>query len=137
MHQIGFGTKYEYSQLVGGIELPVELSMGGQSFSLRAKLDTGSTYCIFQREYAEALGLEVETGQFQRMSTATGYFDTYGHDVQISCLGHSTQATVYFISTPGVIRNVLGRIGWLDRHRVALIDHDLVCYLSDYNDANP
>jgi hypothetical protein len=117
-----------------GITLPVTLSAGAQSLAFKAKLDTGSSYCIFTRFVGEKLGLAIEAGMAQRISTATGTFMAYGHEVRLSVLGLDYDATVYFAEDPNFGRNVLGRQGWLDRVRLGLIDYDGKLYLSDYND---
>jgi len=48
---------------------------------LLAKLDTGSTYCVFNRSCADLLRLDLYSGISQRIRTATGAFQTYGHEV--------------------------------------------------------
>jgi hypothetical protein len=42
--------------------------------------------------------------------------------------------TVYFSEGFDFRRNVLGRIGWLDRHRLDLVDYDCSLYLNHYDD---
>jgi len=49
-----------------GIEVPTELRVGAQTVGLMARLDTGAAHCIFERRYAEELGLAVESGRAQR-----------------------------------------------------------------------
>ena len=100
---------------------------------MRAKIDTGSTYCIFQREHAEIMGIDVESGIPTQIDTATGSFRVFGHELDIDCLGITTSGFVYFAEMPNFSRNVLGRIGWLDQLRLALVHHDNVFYLSHYN----
>ena len=117
-----------------GIEVPVELHLADMSIRLTAKIDTGATYCFFQREYAEALELNVEAGQHQIVKTVNGEFLTFGHFVELSCIEQRTATMVYFYADRQLKRNVLGRNGWLNQHRLGLIDHDLLLYLSHYND---
>ena len=83
-----------------------------------ARLDTGAALCVFERGYAETLGLAVETGTPLRFSTAIGSFDAYGHMVTLETLGYSFDVTVYFAAEESFTRNVLGRRGWLDRVRL-------------------
>ena len=40
---------------------------------------------------------------------------------------------VYFFGDPMIEKNVLGRTGWLDRFRLALVHHDSKVYLAAYN----
>ena len=43
------------------ITFSIFLSSDSQTFvPVKVKLDTGSTFCVLQRQYAEALGIEVE-----------------------------------------------------------------------------
>ena len=124
-----FQSKHDYSRSVSGIEVPVGLKAGnGLSVRLLAKVDTGATNCIFQRDYAEQLGIDVESGERRTFRTAVGAFDAYGHTVTLSC------PVVYFAAPSGYSRNVVGRSGWLDRFRLGLVDHDLTLFLSHYDD---
>jgi hypothetical protein len=96
---------------------------------LLAKLDTGSTYCIFNRSYSTLLGLDLYSGISQRIRTATGVFQTYGHEVTVSVFDFEWQAFVYFAENDSLSLNVLGRLGFLDRLRVAVVDYDQQLYL--------
>lgn len=57
-----FETLSEYDPAAAGITVPIVLSLGPTRLDLWAKLDTGSTYCVFEREVGEGLGLKVESG---------------------------------------------------------------------------
>lgn len=48
-------------------------------------------------------------------------------------LGLEFSALVFFAQDPAFARNFLGRKGWLDRLRVAIIDYDRTLYLSTYD----
>lgn len=100
------------------------------------KLDTGASFCIFRRIYGELLGLTIESGQPETLSTPMGSFLAYGHDVTLVTLGLEFQTTVYFAADENFTRNVLGRQGWLDRVRLGLFDYEGKLLLSDYNDPN-
>jgi hypothetical protein len=41
-------------------------------------------------------------------------------------------AIVFFASDSAFNRNFLGRSGWLDRVRIAIIDYDRILFLSPY-----
>lgn len=43
-------------------------------------------------------------------------------------------ATVYFAADYSFRRDVVGRQGWLDRLRVAIIDYDTKFFISRYDD---
>jgi hypothetical protein len=40
---------------------------------------------------------------------------------------------VYFFADERINKNLLGRVGWLDRIRLGLIDHDGVLYVASYD----
>ena len=86
METISFRSTYSYEQSQAGIEIPIQLALDGREVRFLAKVDTGASFCIFQREYAEQLGIQVESGIYRRIGTATGGFDAYGHSVTLSCL---------------------------------------------------
>ena len=110
------------------------LRYGGRETDFLARLDTGASFCIFQRLHAETVGIAVESGVPTRVSTVTGSFLAYAHRVTLGALGVEVEATVYFAEDPAMPRDVLGQTGWLDRMRLGLIDHDRRLYLSHYDD---
>lgn len=127
-----FDTSHQYPEAVDGIDVPITLCIGRQSVELLAKLDTGAAHCIFERKYAEMLGMDVESGRIQRFRTIAGSFSAYEHEVTIQTLGSEFSATVFFAQDAAFNRNFLGRSGWLDRVRLAIIDYDRTLYLSPY-----
>lgn len=129
-----FAKFFQYDTTKPGITLPATLSFGGRTIDLKAKLDPGSTYCVFARFVGEKLGLTIEAGLPQRIGTMTGSFMAYGHEVRLSVLGLGYDSTVCFAEDPNFGRNFLGRQGWLDRIRLGLIDYDGKLFVSDYND---
>jgi hypothetical protein len=78
-HQLSFKLLYLYNTIESGITLEVVLGTDNKEQRVAAKLDTGASFCIFQREYAEALGLDVASGERISIGTATGTFIAYGH----------------------------------------------------------
>lgn len=133
-HLLEFAHRYSYA-LDEEITLPItlysDLFLPAEFF---AKLDTGSTLCVFERKYAELLQLDIESGHPQRIRTATGYFYAYGHEVTLCFLSFEWQTMVYFAESEAFDLNVVGRIGFLDQLRIALIDYDQVLYASRYED---
>ena len=131
---LSFLNQIFYDQALD-ISFPIFLSDDSQNFiPVIAKLDTGSTFWVFQRQYAEALGLQVDHGTPQRMRTATGSFLTYGHELVLSIEGMEWQATVYFAEDRYFPVNVVGCIGFLDHLRIGLVDYEQTFYLSPYDD---
>ena len=134
MHLIEFESLHSYRSEKDTIEVPVTLRSGEQTVSFPAQLDTGATYCIFERSYAETLGLSAESGTPLCFSTAMGSFDAYGHMLTLEALGYSFDVTVYFAAHETFRRNVLGRRGWIDHIRLGLIDYESKLYLSRYSE---
>ncbi len=128
---LNFDVEHDYSS-VEGISIPVTLHHGQDKVTFDADLDTGSTFCIFNRGHAETLGLSVESGEPTRFKTVTGSFDAYGHTLTLETLGYSFDVTVYFAAHENFTRNVLGRRGWLDQVRLGIIEYESKLYLSRY-----
>jgi hypothetical protein len=129
---LDFDTSHKYGEARDGIEVPITLSIGRESVELLAKLDTGAAHCVFERKYAEMLGVEVASGRLQRFRTMAGSFSAYQHDVTIQTLGIEFSAAVFFAQDPTFSRNFLGRSGWLDRLLIAIVDYDRMLFLSPY-----
>ena len=132
MYQIDFTTIHSYSSEREGISVPVVLKAGENSVRLAASVDTGETFCIVRNELADALGLDPANATLKRFRTANSSFEAFGHEVEISVLGVTTVSTVYFFADAS-IKNVLRRVGWLDRVRLGLVDHDTTMYLAPYD----
>jgi len=132
-HSLSFDVEHDYSG-ASSISVPVTLRYGQDKVTFAADVDTGSTFCIFDRGHAETLGLSVESGEPTRFKTVTGSFDAYGHMVRLETLGYSFDVTVYFAAHESFFRNVLGRRGWLDQLRLGLIEYESKLYLSRYNE---
>jgi hypothetical protein len=103
---LDFATSHNYAEATDGINVPITLCMARQSVELLAKLDTGAAHCIFERKYAEILGLEVESGRLQRFRTVAGSFVAYQHEVTIQTLGIEFPAAVFFAHDPAAPRCV-------------------------------
>lgn len=127
---VEFDIVHEYSLYEIGITVDATLQNGDFSVDIVAKIDTGSTYCIFERHYGERLDLDVENGNSVEIGTATGSFRAFGHELTLTVLGIETVSTVYFAESDYFDRNVLGRIGWLDRVKLGLIEQEGKLFLS-------
>ena len=101
---------------------------------VNAKLDTGASFCIFERTYGEMLGLDVEGGTPALVSTANSTFQAFGHRLTMTALGFQFDVMVYFAADESVKRSVLGRRGFIDQLRLCLIEHDGELYVSKYDD---
>ncbi len=129
-----FAKSHQYDTRKKGISLVVRLQSGAEIIEVEAKLDTGSSICIFKRAHGELLGFDIESGVPEQVGTVTGSFPAYGHEITHSVLGIETITTVYFAADENFTRNVLGRQGWLDRVRLGLVDYEGRLYLNEYGD---
>ena len=134
MYELRFAVRHQYPESSSGILVEVKFPRAeGSELRIEAKVDTGAEFCVFSRHIAEALGIDVETGLYLRMSTATGDFDTYGHELSFSVLEHDFIGIVFFAGPREFTRNVLGRRGWLDQLRVGIVEYDRHLLIGDYN----
>jgi hypothetical protein len=130
---VEFTTIHTYTPGAEGISLPVVLRSGGEMVKLPACVDTGASHCLFERNHAELLNLEVETGDHKTFRTATGRVDAFGHLVTMEVLDLRFESVVYFFADERINKNLLGRAGWLDRIRFGLIDRDGELYVAPYD----
>jgi hypothetical protein len=131
-YQLDFEKLLAYDVGEPGISLETTLRLREESVTLTAKIDTGASCCIFQRQYGEELGFNIESGMRQMLGTATGTFLSYGHEVTLSVAEFQFDTMVFFAADARIYRNVLGRFGWLDRVVLGLIDYEGKLYLSRY-----
>jgi hypothetical protein len=134
MESIDYSEIYNYDTMLVGITVPVLLLDSAENSAFKAKIDTGSSFCIFERKNGERLGLEIESGEELSINTATDSFTAYGHEVTMFVLGIETYAKVYFAKEEWFTRNVLGRQGFLDRVKLGLIDYEGKLLLSAYGE---
>lgn len=132
--QLTFTDRINYSTY-DDLMFPIALSSDiGNQIIVRVKLDTGSTFCVFQPHYADLLGLNVESGSSEKIRTVTGSFTAYGHDITMTVGELEWQTTVYFADDENFPVNVVGRIGFLDRLRIGLVDYEQLLYLNAYDE---
>ena len=55
---VEFAKSFLYDAGRNGITVPVEIKLSGRTAAFDAKIDTGSTNCIFARKYGEEIGIE-------------------------------------------------------------------------------
>lgn len=134
-HSLRFSLAHSYDIGLTGIQVPVILRSGREATELYAGVDTGASFCVFERQHGEKIRLEIDQGKPLEINTVAGSFLAYGHEVTLIVLGIETTTTAYFAADENFSRNVLGRQGWLDRVRLGLVDYDGKLYLSAYDDA--
>jgi hypothetical protein len=132
-HLLEFSREHSYRS-DAAITLPI-VSDTNRRVGLTASLDTGSTYCVFERRYAKLLDLDLEAGVPARIATATGSFYCFGHEVTLWASGLEWQTVVYFAETDAFSLNVVGRVGFLDRLKVGIVDYEQLLYLGLYDEA--
>lgn len=132
MHRLDFENLILYDAGRVGISLDVKIQLGNLTANFEAKIDTGAEGCIFERKYGEQIGIEIESGESQNFSTATGSFKTYGHSLTLITKQNRFDSYVFFAADESFQKNVLGRYGWLNRLIVGINDYDGKLYLSRY-----
>jgi hypothetical protein len=122
-HQLNFAVKHIYDSREVGITIETTLRIGDVFVGCDAKIDTGSEFCLFGREFGEQLGLEIETGFEKRLITLSGGLTAFGHYVELETLGLRFDTLVYFAADYALNRNLLGRQGWLQLIKFGLDDY--------------
>lgn len=135
-HQLSFASLLNYDPGQSGISVEVALRLGRDELRCDAKVDTGSTFCIFARKVGEDLGCEIEAGLKRLVSTVTGTFTVYLHQVILSVAGFELDALVGFAADGTFQRNVLGRHGFLEQMVLGIVDYEGQLYLSHYNNGH-
>ena len=133
MPAIEFSRTHSYLPAGDGISLPIILNNGEERVKLLAQVDTGASHCLVERRHGELLNLDVEAGDPMAFRTSTGRVEAFGHLVTIKTLGLNFESVVYFFADERINKNLLGRLGWMDRIRLGLIDHDGVLYVASYD----
>lgn len=134
-HKLSFNLLYNYNSNLTGITVPLILQFADKSVDIDAKIDTGATHCIFRRQIAEALCLDLEKGIAKNFALANAsILQTYGHELNLSILDITYTTIVYFAVNEDLTRDVLGRNGFLYLFRLGIIDYDSALYISKYDD---
>jgi len=134
-HLLSFDHLFSYDSPEKGINLKIRLQVDEnfKTEEIETKVDTGSSHCVFKREYGEKLGLNIENGLRLSIGTATSPFVAYGHEVNLLIEQYVVDTMVYFAADQ-IPRNVLGQHGFLERFCIAVVHYDQKMYLSEYND---
>lgn len=131
--QLSFERLLNYDAGQPGITIAVELRLSRETLHCDAKMDTGSTFCIFARKVGEDLGCQIESGLKRLVSTVTGTFVVYLHQVTLSVAGFELDALVGFAADDAFQRNVLGRRGFMEQMVLGMVDYEGQLYLSRYS----
>lgn len=133
-YQLSFTGLIDYDAGQPSISVPVTLSVSQARVHCDAKVDTGSSNCIFARNLGEELGLDVESGLRLLVGTVTGNFVVYLHEVNLSLASFEFSGLVGFAEDKEFRRNVLGRRGFIEQMTVGLVDYEGKLYLSRYDE---
>ena len=74
IHSLEFSHLVEYDAGLVGISLDIQIALFENAVKISAKIDTGSTNCVFARQYGEQIGLSIEDGELVRIGTPMGFF---------------------------------------------------------------
>lgn len=132
-HDLRFEKLIRYDTGLAGIAVQVEMRVGSRIAKCDAKLDTGATFCLFERRIGESLGIDIESGNSKVIATVNSRFRVFGHYVTLNTEGFEFDSEVFFAEDADIRRNVLGRRGWLDQVIIGINDYDGKLYVSRYN----
>jgi hypothetical protein len=134
---LSLSAEFSYGHLTRasrGVEVQVTLEANDtETISIRTRVDSGSSFCVFGRQWADLLGLDWEAGEPLKISTAAGIFYAHLHEVTIQLLDCKWTAWVAFAEwdtmPPSPARDVLGLNGFFDHFLVAIDDRAERIYL--------
>lgn len=128
-----FEKREIYKSFDTGITIEAILSYGGLTVNCEAKVDTGAQVCLFSRDSADILEIDVESGYREKFRTLAGTVVAYEHEVSLETLGLQFQTNIFFAESYEIKRNLLGRHGWLQLLKLGLVDYDSTIYMSPYS----
>jgi hypothetical protein len=122
------------ARLARGVFAPITLTTGAASTRIiEARVDSGSSFCVFGRQWADVLGLDWEAGERLMIATAAGTFQARLHEITINLMDFEWNAWVAFAEwdtmPPSPARDVLGLNGFFDHFVVAIDDWAETLYL--------
>jgi Aspartyl protease len=132
-YQLSFTELVNYDAGQPSITVPLTLSVGKARVDCEAKVDTGSSNCIFARSLGEELGLDIEGGLRLLVGTVTGTFVAYLHEVNLSLASFEFCGLVGFAEQKEFRRNVLGRRGFVEQTALGLVDYEGKLYIRRYD----
>ena len=108
---LAFDAAQHFTDALDGIEVPITLCIGRQSVELLAKLETGAAHCMFERKYAEMLGVDAD--RLQRFRTGLGRLLPIDARSPFRRLGLSFQQSSSLPGTPHLTGTSLAvPVGW-------------------------
>jgi hypothetical protein len=136
-HALSFSVAFSYSHLARisrGVKVQVTLAANSvETISIDVRVDSGSSFCVFGRQWADVLSLDWAAGEPLAISTAAGVFDAHLHEVTVRLLDFEWTSWVAFADwdtmPPSPRRDVLGLNGFFDHFLVAIDDRAEVVYL--------
>jgi hypothetical protein len=131
-YRLSFTELVNYDAGQPSITLGITLSVSQARVFCNAKLDTGSSHCVFARNIGEELGIDIETGLRLLVGTVTGKFVAYLHEVNLSVASFEFSSLVAFAANEEFQRNVLGRHGFIEQMSIGLVDYEGKLYLGRY-----
>jgi hypothetical protein len=131
-YQLSFTELVNYDAGQPSITVPVTLTVGQVRVNCNAKIDTGSSNCIFARDVGEELGLDIEGGLRLLVGTVTGSFVIYLHEVTLLLASFEFSSLIGFAEDNQFHRNVLGRRGFIEQISLGLVDYEGQLYLGRY-----
>lgn len=128
-----FDVEHIYNPSIG-LEVPLILGYGNQEVQTTGFIDCGAEACVFRNEITRQLGIDVEAGLPKLFGPASGgTIETFGHFIHFEFFGITFESMAYFARYTGLHRNLLGRLGWLNKLRFGLIDYDSTLFLARYD----
>lgn len=136
-HSIVFSQAFNYTWLARygrGVFLEVTLVANSHATpTIRVRVDSAASFCVFGRQWADVLALGWEAGDHVTIGTATGTFSAYRHDIAIHLLDYEWTTGIAFAewdtTPPAQARDVLGLTGFFDHFLVAIDDLSEIIYL--------
>jgi hypothetical protein len=134
---LSFSHAFSYAALARygrGVFLEITLMANSHvTPSIRVRVDSGATFCVFGRQWAEVLGLDWDAGDPVTIGTVTGTFSARGHEITIHLLDYAWTTWVAFAewdtTPPAQARDVLDLAGFFDHFLVAIDDLTEIIYV--------
>ena len=89
-HTLTFADSYDYDPAGLGIDVPLTLSAGARQADVWAKIDCGSTYCVFRRATGLRLGCDIE-----RLKVPAGRSRAGDHHLRLHNCNHRLTRVVF------------------------------------------
>jgi len=109
--------------------IPVTLHHGLLKLQIIALIDSGSTYSLFDYQIGKELGIEVQAGRLQRLSSLGGVVLGYAHRIELKVADDWRFATEVLFSDDAIPRNLLGHYGFIEHAAVGLLGKTGQIYL--------